>query len=118
MLASFLAILAFGSYTRYTTIRGVITGVRDEVVLAAVPRPKLRVGQYLRVEVQAAGGASENADARITSITQSPASSRFPYRIGLDIPRVFLRRHGWRFLVRIPLERRHVYEWLLPCRFK
>ncbi len=117
MLGSLLAILILGSYTRHTTLVGVISGARQETVTAAVSAGVLHAGQDLRIEVQVPGKVSEAGRARIISITASAGPGRYLYRIHLEIPGVCRRETGGRFLVRIPNERRHLYEWIWPCLF-
>lgn len=115
MLGSLLAILILGSYTRHTTLVGVISGARQETVTAAVSAGELHAGQDLRIEVQAPGKVSKAGRARIISITASPPPGRHLYRIQLEVPKVCRRELGGHFLVCIPNERRHLYEWIMPC---
>jgi hypothetical protein len=115
MLTALIIILVLGSYRRQTTVSGLISGAREEVVLINVSTAPLHVGEHLPLSVQAAHTAGEPSWARIVFVSTSSISSGSPYRVTLEIPAALRRQVGVRFLLHVPLQRRHVYQWMFPC---
>jgi hypothetical protein len=115
MLTTLITVLIFGSYGRQTTLRGVISGAREEVVITSASIPSLHVGEDLPVNVKAANAAGGPFRAQIASIATSSISSGPLYRVTLEIPTALRREVGARFSLQVPLERRHIYQWMFPC---
>ena len=115
MLTTLITVLIFGSYGRQTTLRGVISGAREEVVVISTSIPSVHVGEDLLLNVQAAHAAGGPFRARIASVAISTVSSGSLYRVTLEIPVALRREVGARFSLHVPLERRHIYQWMFPC---
>lgn len=115
MLTTLVIVLIFGSYGRQTTFRGVISGAREEVVVISASIPSLQVGEDLALNVQAANATGGPFRARIASVATSSVSSGSLYRVTLEIPAALRREVGARFSLHVPLERRHIYQWMFPC---
>ena len=115
MLATLVTILIFGSYGRQTTLRGVISGAREEMVVISVSKPCLHIGEDLPLNMQAANAAGGPVRARIASVARSSVSSGSLYRVSLEIPATLRSEVGAHFFLHVPLERRHIYQWMFPC---
>ena len=115
MLTSLVTVLIFGSYTRQTTLQGVISGAREEVVVTPPSPEALHIGEDLLLDVQATSVAGGPFTARISSVAPSSVSGRSLHQVRLKIPAALRRDVGMRFLLHVPLERRHIYQWMFPC---
>jgi hypothetical protein len=115
VLIMLVTALIFGSYGRQATLRGVISGAREEVVVTSASIPSLHVGEELPLNVQAAHAAGGPFRARIASVVTSSISTGSLYRVTLEIPAALRREVGARFSLHVPLQRRHIYQWMFPC---
>jgi hypothetical protein len=115
LLGCFLGVLILGSWTRYVVVEGVISGSRQEIVVTASQARGIHVGQSLSLELKSVHAARGPFHARISSIRPSPGTDGSLYHIGLDIPATLGAAAGVRFRLRIPSERRRVYQWMFPC---
>jgi len=116
-LAFVIAILLFASYTRQTTVQGVINGLYEagshaEVTLTVSRTPCIHPGENLPLEIEEGGPAAGRSYARITSIASAAAGGGSLYRIGLEIPLTLRTRSGVHFQARVPLERHRLYQWM------
>jgi hypothetical protein len=116
-LIALAAVLIFGSYTREIMLRGVISGAREEVVSTVVQASGLRVGENVLLEFPSQSVGPGPFHARISSVAAVPAGES-AYRVGLEIPAALRSAIGVHFFLRVPLERRHVYQWVIPCLSK
>lgn len=115
MLTTLVTVLIFGSCGRQTTLRGVISGAREEVVVISVSTPSFHVGEDLPLNVQTANAAGGPVRTRIASVARSSLPSGTLYRVTLEIPAALRSEVGARFLLHVPLKRRHIYQWMFPC---
>jgi hypothetical protein len=115
MLTAVIATLIFGSYGRQTTRLGVITGAREAVVVVSASTPSLYVGAELPLNMQTPNAGMGPFKVRVGAVAPLSASSGSLYRVTLEIPAALRRETGARFLLHVPLERRHIYQWMFLC---
>jgi len=114
-LAGLLAILFLGVYTRETTLEGITNGPQTGIVLKDTQAHLLKPGESVPFQVQGSDRARGRFTAEIASIVPVPESGNSLYRVRLRLPSSLSTAQGKAFLVRIPLERRHIYEWMVSC---
>jgi hypothetical protein len=100
-------------YTREVALEGVISGPEIEVTLSDSHAHLLRAGATVAIDGKGPDGIPERFRGQISSIIPSGEGDESSYRIRLTAPSNIPPREGETLLVRIPLERRRIYQWMV-----
>ena len=115
MLAALLALLLMGSYTRKATLEGVANGSKIDVGLTEEQAHALTPGASLTLEWTSSDGVRGAFSARIDSIAPAGGGAASPYQMRLITPSSFGAMQRKPLRLRIPVERRQIYEWMFLC---
>jgi hypothetical protein len=112
-LAGLLGILLLGVHTREVSLEGVIKGTGIEVALHDARAHLLTVGDSVGFDVKGQDGTIEHLRAQMASIMPAEEGDKSLYRISLRAPSNFRPGENKSIVVRIPLERRRIFEWMV-----
>jgi hypothetical protein len=112
-LAGLLTLLFLGMYTREVVLEAIIRGSEIEVAIKEAHARQLTAGTSVTVELKRPDGSLERFRAQIESLIPAGQRGKSPYRMNLRAPSSF--HAGEALLVRIPLERRRIYQWMVSC---